>query len=268
MKNKKIPFKKRLYKVYQKNKSSKKTQNVSCDFNDISYIKDNEKEKDNDINSYNKDSSTFNLLKLDKDSSYSYEDVFWEMQRKLTLTKLKLNITKFEKSNRFSPNSNEMKNNALQPYMFISKKYKYSRKADYFNLKKNKYRSIILMKKNKRPLSSSKKISFTNEYQSLLNKDNNYLNLTKRKNKSLIENLNNITKTIKKGIKKDESKIKFIKDLMKYFKGDNATKQDINKEIIKEISNYQLKKGQYIMVGGRILDVGHLSDVGLSKFYM
>ncbi len=105
-----------------------------------------------------------------------------------------------------------------------------------------------------------------------MNKDNSYLNLTIKKKKSLLKKIKkasaNIKKKIKKGIKRDEKNIKFIKDLIKSFEGNHTGKIDINKEIRKEISNYQLEKRQFIFVGGRLLDVGHLSDVGISKFYM
>ncbi len=273
--NKKTTFRQRLYNTQQMNKSSKQTQNLSNYFNDISCIKSNEKEKDNYVNSYNKDNSTLNLIQLDKDNNYSNEEDFSEMHRKLTLRKLQLNITKFENSQNFLPNSNEIKKNKLQPYMFISKKYKYSRKADFFNLKKNKFRSLIVGKKKEKKekaLSAPRKLSFTNEYQLSLNKDNSYLNLTIKKKKSLLKKIKkasvNIKKKIKKGIKRDEKNIKFIKDLIKSFEGNHTGKIDINKEIRKEISNYQLEKRQFIFVGGRLLDVGHLSDVGISKFYM
>jgi len=265
-KNKQFNFKERLFgNNYFNNKSTREKMNNSSPINNLSSNKNIE--KDILINSYNDGKNNISAFGIKSDNhfdNYYTKDDLINLNKKINLRNLKLNIYRFENSTNYLPNSDTINNNLSHPYKFMSKKYKIDKKIDRFNLKKKEFKSIFNNLKKRKNYSEPKNIPLPNKTQiSLINEKFNSYN--KRKDtdtKNVIKKINNIQKTIKikkRTIKREKNnKNRYIKKMMDYFKNKNPNSEDIDKEIKREISTYQKKIGQFIFLNGKYIYTSHL----------
>ena len=282
IKNKKFNFKERLFgNKHFNNKSTREKMNNSSLINDLSSNKNNE--KDILINSYNDGKNNISAIGIKSDNHFDNlytKDEIINLNKKINLRNLKLNIYRFENSTNYLPNTDTINNNLLHPYKFMSKKYIIDKRIDRFYLKKKKFKYIFNNLKKRKNFSEPKNIPLANKTQTSMIKEkfNSYSKRkeSKRKDtdtKNVINKINNIQQAIKikkRIIKKEKNntKSKYIKKMMDYFKNKNPNNEDIDNELKREISTYQKKIGQFIFLDGKYIYTSHLSFFGKGKNFI
>ena len=228
--------------------------NKSTIFNKINNNINNPNNIENGLGDINNNDDDNNYISINNKD-------FQAINKSINLKKLKLDIHKFEKSKNFLINNDV--SNSIKPYQFIRKKYIKYRIQNY---KTNREMNAINQSFNyrKKTCDLSQRL---NESQNSLKMDNMSFNntITARKNNTriLIQKINDINKSIKikKRIMKKEKYInnKKIKKIIKYFKNKNNINEEIDKEIKKDIFNYQKNIGDFIFLDGKYLYTSHLS---------
>ena len=227
--------------------------NKSTIFNKINNNINNPNNIENGLGDINNNDDDNNYISINNKD-------FQAINKSINLKKLKLDIHKFEKSKNFLINNDV--SISIKPYQFIRKKYIKYRIQNY---KTNREMNAINQSFNyrKKTCDLSQRL---NESQNSLKMDNMSFNtITARKNNTriLIQKINDINKSIKikKRIMKKEKYInnKKIKKIIKYFKNKNNINEEIDKEIKKDIFNYQKNIGDFIFLDGKYLYTSHLS---------